>query len=261
MNKNLKIKLIADILMAIFFILLMNIQITGVNIHEWIGIMFALIISAHIILNLKWIQAVFKNLSKAIIKSETKKIFTVDIILFLNMFIITISGILISNNIFKQNLQTLINIHIYSSYIAIFVLTIHIVLHIKHFKNYFKMLINIDFKKLIIKVLGGAIGVVGIYALVLNVYSKNNSGLVNLEDIRNSTTITNKKEKYETNHDSSNATDNTSAAVDTLNDYLGKLVCTGCHKRCSLLAPKCSTGVAQAEYAKQEYNLNVNYTN
>ena len=45
----------------------------------------------------------------------------------------------------------------------------------------------------------------------------------------------------------------TTAVAQTLNDYLGKLICTGCHNRCSLLSPRCSKGVVQAQQAEQAY--------
>lgn len=45
-----------------------------------------------------------------------------------------------------------------------------------------------------------------------------------------------------------------SAEAPSLNEYLGKLYCTGCGKHCSLLTPQCNKGVAQAESATTEYN-------
>lgn len=37
------------------------------------------------------------------------------------------------------------------------------------------------------------------------------------------------------------------------NDYLGRLTCTGCGKRCSLLSPQCGRGMNQAEQASTYY--------
>jgi len=39
----------------------------------------------------------------------------------------------------------------------------------------------------------------------------------------------------------------------SLTQYLGNLICTGCSKHCSLLAPQCSIGVSQAATAQQQY--------
>lgn len=40
----------------------------------------------------------------------------------------------------------------------------------------------------------------------------------------------------------------------SLEEYLGNLICTGCGKRCSLLAPRCGKGDMQAQRAEEEYN-------
>ncbi|MGO5051795.1 hypothetical protein ACTQ6A_04655 [Lachnospiraceae bacterium LCP25S3_G4] len=40
---------------------------------------------------------------------------------------------------------------------------------------------------------------------------------------------------------------------ESLEDYLGKLVCTGCAKQCSLLSPQCGTGRTQAQQATTYY--------
>ena len=40
-------------------------------------------------------------------------------------------------------------------------------------------------------------------------------------------------------------------------DYLGRLICTGCGKQCSLLNPRCGIGQMQAQEAIEYYNQNV----
>ena len=39
----------------------------------------------------------------------------------------------------------------------------------------------------------------------------------------------------------------------SLEEYLGNLICTGCGKRCSLLAPRCRKGEMQAQSAMEDY--------
>lgn len=43
-------------------------------------------------------------------------------------------------------------------------------------------------------------------------------------------------------------------AGETESDYLSRLTCTGCGRRCSLLTPQCGIGVQQAEAATEAYN-------
>lgn len=40
-------------------------------------------------------------------------------------------------------------------------------------------------------------------------------------------------------------------------DYLGRLICTGCGKQCSLLNPRCGKGQMQAQEAIEYYDQNV----
>lgn len=41
--------------------------------------------------------------------------------------------------------------------------------------------------------------------------------------------------------------------IPTLDDFLGKLVCTHCGRHCSLLSPRCGKGRSQAQQAQEEY--------
>lgn len=44
---------------------------------------------------------------------------------------------------------------------------------------------------------------------------------------------------------------------ESLEDFLGRLVCTGCGKQCPLISPQCSTGRTQAQQASDYYNGSV----
>ena len=66
-------------------------------------------------------------------------------------------------------------------------------------------------------------------------------------------------ELYDTTKLSSNITivPTTTGSLDdstSLEDYLGNLICTACHRGCSLLNPRCSRGVSQADQAQAQYN-------
>lgn len=49
----------------------------------------------------------------------------------------------------------------------------------------------------------------------------------------------------------------TVASLPTLQEYLGGLFCTGCHRHCPLLAPQCARGYTQAQEATQDYQAMV----
>ncbi len=54
MNKNLKIRLLADSGMTLALLLLMSYQLVGEKAHEWIGMAMFLLVIGHHVLNRRW---------------------------------------------------------------------------------------------------------------------------------------------------------------------------------------------------------------
>lgn len=54
MKTKMKIKILIDFLMTISLLFLMAYQITGQNLHEWLGAGMLVLFIIHNILNLKW---------------------------------------------------------------------------------------------------------------------------------------------------------------------------------------------------------------
>lgn len=261
MKKNLIFKLIIDLFMVIVFIVLMDTAITGIDLHEYLGLFIFGIVAVHLILNWKWIKSVLKNLSSANINDKTKNMFLINVLLLIHILVIAVTGILISKSVFTfifiPNTEVFKNIHVLASYSLAFLGFVHLLLHFKYLKNIFQQKTN----KIWATVSGVIIATVGIYSLTINLYTKNKDNNIYIQSNVSSTssTSTKKEEENETTTNASYSTDTTE--VISLNDYLSKLVCTGCNKRCSLLAPQCSRGEAQAEVATETYYSSVNTSN
>lgn len=91
-----KRKIILDIVMGIIMICLMNLSFTGIKVHEILGIVVLFLFIFHKILNFKWIKSITINLFKKGIKTKTKIMYAVDIILLILVILNVITGILIS---------------------------------------------------------------------------------------------------------------------------------------------------------------------
>lgn len=56
---------IVDFIASVLFLLLFSYQATGPKVHEWLGVCAALLIVAHLLLNLKWFASLFKGKYRA----------------------------------------------------------------------------------------------------------------------------------------------------------------------------------------------------
>lgn len=141
-------KVVIDSIMIIIMIFLMNIKFIGMKLHEILGIIIFIIFIIHKLLNMKMIGSYFKNLLNKKFKKRYKVLFILDIILFLFIIGIIITGIFISNYIFKDifigNVGVFKKIHKFLSWWFLILVSIHLGFHfntsILYVKNKFKNL-------------------------------------------------------------------------------------------------------------------------
>lgn len=145
MVKN-RIKIIIDVAMSILMICLMNINFTGMQLHEILGIVIFIVFMLHKVLNFKWIKAIGYNLCNKKVKKRDKILFLLDIGLFLLVIGIIITGILISNyifiNLFIGSRGIIKKVHRFLSWWAIVLISIHIGFHIKSMVAYIESKFN-----------------------------------------------------------------------------------------------------------------------
>ena len=91
-----RIKIITDALMTFALLFLMGYQFWGDIAHEWVGAGMFILFIAHHILNKGWYRSLFKG------KYTPARIFQliVDILVFLAMVGLMVSGVILSNHVF-----------------------------------------------------------------------------------------------------------------------------------------------------------------
>ena len=125
-----RIRMIIDILMTIFFIILMGYYITGGEVHEIIGTVTFVLFIAHHILNINWYKSIFKG------KHNFYRIFQIILnsLLFVSMLGMMISGIMISGHVFSfLNITTTMfgrELHMISASWGFILMAIHVGMHI-----------------------------------------------------------------------------------------------------------------------------------
>lgn len=291
-----KKKLILDILMTIVFLTLLNINLTDVAIHEWLGLGILVLFILHKVLNIKWITSVTKNFFSSKTKAKTRVGYIVDLLLFFIVAFIVLSGIFISQTILMEitvdNIFLWSTLHHLSAYSALALIGVHIGLHWQSIMNAFKKMLKLQpvntARTIATRVIAIAIAALGVYGLTRpNVYTNftapfvaedylDNYNISSNQDITAVKTVseylanTQKPTSYAVNtavlkEDSiaNLAIQKTvtnynqgiqTQTVSTVEDYLGNLFCTACGKHCSLLSPRCGRGQAQAQAAAAEYD-------
>lgn len=130
MNKNLKIRLLADSGMTLALLLLMSYQLVGEKAHEWIGMAMFLLVIGHHVLNRRWMGNITRG------KYTVHRILQTVIVILLALTMIgsMVSGILLSNYIFRfvrikgvANLAR--SIHILCAYWGFLFMAVHLGLH------------------------------------------------------------------------------------------------------------------------------------
>lgn len=132
MEKN-RFKFIFDLGIAIIFALLFSPAVTSLAFHEIASIVFGVALIIHVLLNKSWIIGMGKKIFSKSIKRKTRLSYILNTILLVDMFIIMISGLLISEVVLpKFRYDSNINwlpLHMASSIIGLLIVGIHIGLH------------------------------------------------------------------------------------------------------------------------------------
>ncbi len=117
--------------MAIFFLLLMNVPVTGVLLHEWIGAGLVAAIFIHLALNRRWIAGVARRFKSAGTKAKGR--FVLDTAIAVAAGACVVTGLLISRFLFPWTVSagsgTLYAAHVGSACLLFVLLIVHVALH------------------------------------------------------------------------------------------------------------------------------------
>lgn len=277
-----KIKIVLDIIMFISMILLMRTNITGLQLHEILGICLFIIFIIHKIINFKWVKSVGKNILNKNMKSKSKIMFLLDLILLIFVTLNVTTGILVSKfilvSITINNIETVTILHKFFAWWSLILISIHIGLHwenvVNYFERKFKSLKENKILQIFFVLLYITITIIGIWSISrTSVYSKLILNIHN--EPKNSVEIKNygstqqyrerkfknqkSKDEQQNNDLKNNEMEKESSSIynitniSSLEEYLSQFTCDGCRKQCSLLNPSCEIGKKEREEKIQEY--------
>ncbi len=143
MKLKIKLKLVIDFLMTVLLLLLMAYQITGQELHEWIGIGMLVLFVAHNLLNLRWYGNLFKGKYKLLRIIQT----VINLSLLLTMFCLGFSGIVMSRHVFadfpiNRPMATARTMHLSASYWCFVLISTHLGLHWSMILGMFRKLLK-----------------------------------------------------------------------------------------------------------------------
>ena len=131
-----KINYLIDFAVLLMFLLGMDPKATGIIIHEWLSVVFTIVIIIHLLLHWAWIIAVSKRFLKKL-AGQARLNFVLNILLFIFTTIIIFTGIMASKIILPFlgiDIEKRVNwifLHNLSSDITLLILGLHIALHWK----------------------------------------------------------------------------------------------------------------------------------
>ena len=139
-NKT-KVNYFLDLVLTLLFIVEMEEHFTGIALHEALGLVFAAVFTVHILLHLDWVVRLTRTLFKKVIH-ESRLNYVLNWLLFVDMILVTISGILISRTLgldiaLDDSLhKTLREIHLIGSEFVLILVALHVAMHWKWIKTH-----------------------------------------------------------------------------------------------------------------------------
>ncbi|MEI5909535.1 DUF4405 domain-containing protein [Bacillus spongiae] len=177
MKKN-RFKFCFDLTIAITFILLFAPGVTSIAFHEIASIFLGAALIIHLVLNKEWIIGMSKKMFSRRIKGKSLLSYVLNFTLLLVMFIIMVSGLLISEVIFPnfRHFPSInwVALHIVSAVLGLLIVGIHLGLHwnwIKQIGNQQPKLKKLlSFRKPSIKKLSRLILIIGTIFLFVQIF-------------------------------------------------------------------------------------------
>ena len=172
MKKKFICKIVIDLLMTILLLVLMARQITGDSAHEWLGAgMFVLWIFHHI-LNRNWYSHLFKGNYTTVRMIQA----VVDIMVFLSLLGLMVSGIILSREVFaflpiSGGTAFARSLHMFSGFWGFVLMALHLGLHWNMILGMVRKAAGKVFSgqaQMILRIIAALIAGYGFYAFIKN---------------------------------------------------------------------------------------------
>ena len=168
MTNKQKIKIAIDLVMTITLLLLMLFQITGQQVHEYLGIMMLVLFLGHNILNWKWYRHLFKGKYKLYRCIQT----ILNISILMMMLGLGYRGMVMAQYVpfsISGSISLARRLHLACSYWGFVLMSMHLGMHLRQMMNMFKKYIHLKTNVLkIIKLMIVIICLYGIYCFIQN---------------------------------------------------------------------------------------------
>ena len=165
------LKIVVDALMTLALLFLMGYQFWGDVAHEWVGAGMFLLFIVHHMLNRNW----YKNLFCGKYSPSRSFQLIVDMLVFLAMLGLMVSGIMLSNHVFVWlNIQGSMSfarlLHMAASYWGFVLMALHLGMHWGTFLGFSKKVLLLKepsrVRKFLLPILGGGIALYGLTVFI-----------------------------------------------------------------------------------------------
>ncbi len=279
------VKILLDVVMTVILLLLIETDVTGLFLHELLGIFVMIMFLYHVFLNRRWVRGMSKAMKAKKATGKAKVMVGLNTLLAVSVLVMVISSLLISRELVPNTLVTetmlWVNIHVYTGYALMILVGVHLLFHAKQLLHTLKRALR---QKNALKRSGAivSLAVVG-FATVRGAMSigaeLQRSSVAQAGQLQ--TAIVEEEKVLEEAEDTLQApvedltktpseevldTAETEEAViqeavtpvsetPTLEEYLSTLYCTGCAKTCPLTTLECRKGSSYLEQAEKDYQL------
>lgn len=135
--KGINKKLVIDAVMTVLLVAAMFIQVTGVVLHEIIGMLMFVLVVAHLVLERKWIAGSVKRVKAGVMRKARWAKSLVAVLLLISMVAMAASSVVISTLLYRAGLDlSALNasglwtmVHVASAYVICGLVAIHLAMH------------------------------------------------------------------------------------------------------------------------------------
>ncbi len=165
MTNKQKHKILIDLFMTIALLLLMLFQITGQQVHEYLGIMMLVLFLGHNVLNWKWYRHLFKGKYKLYRCIQT----ILNIGILMMMLGLGYSGMVMAQYLpfsISGSMSLVRRLHLACSYWGFVLMSIHLGMHLRQIVHMFKKYMCLENN--VLKLVMVIISLCGIYCFIQN---------------------------------------------------------------------------------------------
>lgn len=253
-------KALLDAGMLVVFVLLMYTALTGVLLHEILGVLLMAMVAVHLVLNKPWLQkALHRNRPKA---ARWRLNAALNAVLALSGVVVIASGVMISQYLFRPlnavDIGLWTKVHGISATVMLSALLAHGALHLNWIRGMLGS-ISRQFGRVRAAAIRVGVGLLAASAVLSLFLGGSNSPLAT-QTRRNDTTVQRIGSVTTTAADRKDSAilsaDSGSGAQDqvTLAQFLSNFTCTACHRHCPLSSPRCGRAQPQIQEQTQVYN-------